>query len=211
MAFIVFEGLDGAGKTSLIHSLASVLKTRSLPFIQTREPGGTPLAEDVRQLLIRTNSETPVPRTELLLYAAGRAQHVDTVLLPAIKQNKWILCDRFTASSLAFQGGGRQLNIDAITWLNAYATQGLKPDLTVLLDLTVEQSRQRREKRNVSVNTQDDRFEQEAEDFHQRVRQSYLQLAAQNPLEWLVLDSSSAQDMLLNKLIAKLKEKHWLE
>ncbi len=210
MVFVAFEGLDGSGKTSLINALGVELKAQGLGFIRTREPGGTPLAEEIRTLLLRTEGEAPLPRTEFLLYAAGRAQHVETVIRPALKEKKWVLCDRFTASSVAFQNGGRGLDLQKINWLNEYATDGLRPHVTVLLDLTVEESRKRRDGRNVKNSSEDDRFEREASEFHERVRQSYLRQASENKDGWIVLDSSQSPETLATALLQKLKEKKWL-
>lgn len=211
MAFVAFEGLDGSGKTSLIKALSSELKNQGLGFILSREPGGTPLAEEIRTLLLRTEGEAPISRAELLLYEAGRAQHVEKVIRPALMQKKWVLCDRFTASSVAFQCGGRNLDLQKVTWLNDYATDGLYPDITVLLDLTVEESRKRRDGRNKNSNTEDDRFEKEAADFHERVRQSYLKQAKENKNSWIILDSSQPTDKMSAQLLNTLREKKWLE
>ncbi len=210
MAFIVFEGLDGSGKTSLIQGLVRALEASGTSVITTREPGGTPLAEEIRELLIRTTGEAPHPRTELLLYEAGRAQHVENTIKPALARKSWILCDRFTASSVAFQCGGRGISNTDVDWLNHYATAGLQPDLNVLLDLTVEESERRREGRNNATGSQNDRFESEAREFHERVRKSYLSQASGAPTRWLILDSAQKPEALLLALIAYLKEKKWL-
>src|SRR3954464_7993655 len=121
MAFLVFEGLDGSGKSTLIERLAEELKRRGLDLILTREPGGTPLAEDIRKILLRTDAEVPHARTELLLYEASRAQHVERVIKPALRDGRWVLCDRFTASSVSFQSFARKLPRTEIDWLNNYA------------------------------------------------------------------------------------------
>lgn len=209
MKFLAFEGLDGSGKSSLIKGLVEKLSQRNVQFITTREPGGTPLAEEIRAMLIRTDGESPTPRTEVLLYEAGRAQHVEAVIRPALKAGKWVITDRFSASTVAFQCGGRGLKVDEIAWLNSYATAGLEPDLNILLDLTVQESEKRREHRNVTTGSSNDRFEREARDFHERVRQSYLQQAQQNPKKWLILDSSQNTDILLQQLFADLKGRQW--
>lgn len=211
MPFIVFEGLDGAGKSSLIKALCLALEKQKISFITTREPGGTELAEEIRHLLIRTEKESPVPRTELLLYEASRAQHVEKVIRPALETQKWVICDRFTASTVAFQSGGRNIDSSAINWLNDFATNNLSPDLTVLLDLTVEESRKRLKGRTDATGVEHDRFEREADDFHNRVRESYLKQAQLNSNKWLVLDSSQPTQQLAEKLLLKLKEKKWLD
>lgn len=211
MAFLVFEGLDGSGKTSLIQGLADQLKVQGRSWITTREPGGTPLAEEIRHLLLRTENETPVPMTEVLLYEASRAQHVAKVIAPALAQKKWVLCDRFTASTVAFQCGGRGLDRKVIDQLNSIATIGVVPDLFVLLDLTVEESERRREGRKQATGVDDDRFEREAKDFHERVRQSYLAQAKENPKQWIVLNSSLPKEELLLALLKELKGRQWLD
>jgi dTMP kinase len=210
MAFIVFEGLDGAGKSTLIKGLEATLSAQRINFVTTREPGGTRLGDDLRQILLKTQGEIPSPKTELLLYEAGRAQHVDFVIRPALEKKSWVLCDRFTASSIAFQSGGRNLVQKDVEWLNNFATEKLCPDLTVLLDLTVEESQKRREKREIETNSHADRFEKEAADFHERVRKSYLALAKAEPAKWLVLDASAPRDVALQKMLDELRKKKWL-
>lgn len=147
MAFLVFEGLDGAGKSTLISGVENHLKALGQKVHLTREPGGTPLGEEIRQQLLRVEGDTPVPRAEMLLYEAARAQHVDRVIRPGLAEGKWILCDRFAPSTVAFQVGGRGLDRTAIDYLNSYATDGLLPDLVVLVDLPVEESLARMAKR----------------------------------------------------------------
>lgn len=204
MAFIVFEGLDGAGKSTLIKGLEKTLVTQGIKCLITREPGGTELGEEIRQMLLRLKGAAPLPRTELLLYEAGRAQHVDAVIRPALENNTWVLCDRYAASSIAFQSGGRGIDRAHVEQLNAYATGGLKPELTVLLDLPVEESEHRRSGREA------DRFESEARDFHERVRHTYLQLAKEKPAEWLVINASRAPEASLEQLLGELRRRTWL-
>ncbi|MCM2280729.1 MAG: dTMP kinase, partial [Bdellovibrionaceae bacterium] len=162
MAFLVFEGLDGSGKSTLIERLADELKRRGQDLVLTREPGGTPLAEDIRRLLLRTDGEVPCARTEILLYEASRAQHVARIIRPALERGQWVLCDRFDASTVSFQSFARQLDRQEVDWLNAYAIAGTNVDLYVLLDLSVEESFKRRHGRNQGQGTEDDRFEREA-------------------------------------------------
>jgi dTMP kinase len=210
MKFIAFEGLDGSGKSSLIQGLVEALKSRSQPFVTTREPGGTPLAEELRELIIRTTHEAPVPRCELLLYQAGRAQHVEKLIRPALQEGKWVLSDRFAASSVAFQSGGRSIPQSDVDWLNHYATGGLQPDLYVLLDLPVEESEKRRLARTSATGQQLDRFEKEASEFHERVRQKYLEIAKRNSSQWLVLSSTEPTEELKNKFLNHLRNLKWL-
>lgn len=202
--FIVFEGLDGAGKSSIIKRLESALVTQGIRHVSTREPGGTHLGEEVRQILLRCEGENPSLKTELLLYEAARAQHVDLVIKPALSSQKWVICDRFTASSLAFQSGGRGIARSEVEWLNHFATSGLTADLTVLLDLDVLESERRRKGR------EKDRLEKEESDFHQRVRDYYLKLARESKDHWLVLDSKQSPEISFDRLMQALRQKKWL-
>lgn len=206
MPFLAFEGLDGSGKSTLIKGLTTELETRRIAHVLTREPGGTALGDEIRQLLLRVQGEAPVQRAEALLYQASRAQHVEQLIRPALKAGKWVLSDRFDASSVAFQAGGREIQRAQIDWLNDFATAGVKPDLNILLDLTVEESARRLRARGEAA----DRLESEAEEFHQKVRATYLELARQNPSRWLVLSAADRPDKILQDLLATLKERRWL-
>lgn len=206
MRFLAFEGLDGSGKSTLINGLRAEFEKRSIGFVLTREPGGTELGDEIRELLLRVKGEAPIPRAEALLYQAGRAQHVERLIRPALAEKKWVLSDRYAASSVAFQAGGRAINRMQIDWLNDFATGGLQPDLYVLLDLTVEESLRRLEKRGQEA----DRFEREQKKFHESVRQTYLSLAKERPQSWLVLSASDKSEDLLAQLLKTLQEKKWL-
>ena len=210
MFFLAFEGLDGSGKSSLMTHLQNHLNTNNTKFIKTREPGGTQLGDQLRALILSKTGETPTPRTELLLYEASRSQHVDLVIKPAIENKLWVLCDRFTASSIAFQAGGRQISEDQVSWLNNFATSGLRPDLNILLDLSVEESQKRRQKRVLHNGEAEDRMESEAEAFHARVRTGFLQQAEKHPQDWLVLDAAKTQDELFQILLRELRGRKWL-
>ncbi|MFN7729142.1 MAG: dTMP kinase [Bdellovibrio sp.] len=210
MHFLVFEGLDGSGKSSLMKALEKELEGRALPFVRTREPGGTPLGDEIRELILRPSSSAPTARTELLLYEASRAQHVDQVIKPAIARGDWVLCDRFSASSIAFQAGGRQISADWVVRLNDFATDGLKPELTVLLDLSVEESRRRRNQRESTGGAVADRIESEADHFHERVRQAFLKQAEQDPSSWLVLNAAQPPEALLTVLMTEMRRRRWL-
>lgn len=207
MPLIVFEGLDGSGKSSLMAGFEKKLLEKSLQVVRTREPGGTPLGDEIRELILRTEGQAPTARTELLLYEASRAQHVDLVIMPHLRNNRWVLCDRFTASSIAFQAGGRDISEDWVEKLNEFATNGLNVDLTVLLDLSVEESRKRRHQRSAS---KEDRMESEADSFHEKVRQSFLLQARKDSDKWLVLDAGCSIDNLLEQLMAHLLKLKWL-
>lgn len=211
MPLVVFEGLDGSGKSTLMEALETELKSKGLPTLRTREPGGTNLGDEIREIILRKTGPVPTPRAELLLYEASRAQHVDEVISPAVKHGTWVLCDRFTASSVAFQAGGRQIDEDSVERLNEFATGGLEVDLTVLLDLTVEESRRRRQERGSSrAGDTEDRIESEADSFHQRVRESFLAQAARNTDHWLVLDAALSPQQLVQKLLEHLRSLKWL-
>jgi dTMP kinase len=206
MPFLAFEGLDGSGKSTLINGLKTEFEQRHLEYVLTREPGGSPLGDEIRQMLLRVKGDTPVARAEALLYQAGRAQHVEKLIKPALNAGKWVLSDRFDASSIAFQAGGRALSREQVEWLNDFSTGGCKPDLYILLDLTVEESLKRLERRGEET----DRFEREAKEFHQRVRDEYLALAKAQPAKWLVMSAAESPKALLNRLLQTLKDRQWL-
>lgn len=211
MAFIVFEGLDGSGKSSLMRALEAELTRQGIAFYHTREPGGTPLGEEIRTLILRRQEGTaPVPRTELLLYEASRSQHVDEIIRPKLAQKIWVLCDRFSASSVAFQAGGRAIAENDVVMLNHFATAGLKADLTVLLDLSVEESRRRQQHRHQKTGEGADRMEAEKDSFHENVRESFLRQAKADSASWLILDARASTEEMLQILLLKLREKKWL-
>lgn len=207
MSFIVFEGLDGSGKSSLMAALEKELAQKSISFIKTREPGGTPLGDEIRNMILRKEGPAPTARTELLLYEASRSQHVDQIIKPALNKGTWVLCDRFTASSIAFQSGGREISEKQVEALNDFATAGVEPVLTILLDLSVEESRRRRLGRGENNGETEDRIESEADSFHEKVRQSFLKQAASNPSKWIVLDARKTPAELAELLMQELKIK----
>ena len=207
MRFLAFEGLDGSGKSTLIHGLKKEMEGRGLSLVLTREPGGTALGDEIRELLLRVRGDTPVKRAEALLYQAGRAQHVEQLIKPALAAGQWVLSDRFDASSVAFQAGGRAISREEIDWLNRFSTGGLTPDLNILLDLSTEESARRLNSRGQPA----DRFEREAQDFHEKVRSAYLALAKERPASWLILSAAEKPDVILQKLILALKDRKWLD
>lgn len=209
MKFIVFEGLDGAGKSTLMRGLSHFLTHERINYIHTREPGGTPLSEEIRDIILRVDPKTaPVPRAELLLYEASRAQHVEQLIKPALKNGTWVLCDRFSASSTVFQGVARNLGINTVEWLNDFATESLKPDLTVLLDLSVEESLKRKQAKAQHNGETLDRMEQESADFHTKVREGFLKLASEQP-NWLVLDAAKDSLKLVSELTSHIRALDW--
>ncbi|MDD5082480.1 MAG: dTMP kinase [Dehalococcoidales bacterium] len=186
--FITFEGGEGSGKSFQARKLTKRLQELALPVVLTYEPGGTPLGNKIRLWLKRVDKFEVSPLTELMLFDASRAQLVNQVIKPNLEMGKIVICDRYTDSTLAYQGYGRGLNLEMISTINNAATLGLIPDLTVLLDIAVEAGLARKK------NRKQDRFEREALAFHQRVREGYLKLAAEEPQRWLVVDTSQSKE-----------------
>jgi len=183
--FITLEGGEGVGKSTNLAVVTQWLQQRKIDFIVTREPGGTPLAEQIRQLLLAPREEQVSERAELLLMFAARAQHIATIIEPALAAGRWVLCDRFTDATHAYQGGGRSVSTALINQLQDIVHAELTPDLTLLLDLPVEEGMARAGQRGAL-----DRFEQEELSFFNRVRQRYLELAAEQPQRFRVIDAS---------------------
>jgi len=187
--FITFEGPEGSGKSTHIKLLKAYLEERGIEVVLTREPGGTPLGEEIRKILQHDHSEPPVPSAEVLLFLASRAQHVERLIRPALQQGKWVLCDRFADSTFAYQGYGRGFDMASLRAVNAFAVSGLQPDLTVLLDVTPQTSRERLAVRQASTATTPDRIEREAAAFHERVRNGFLALAKEEPDRIVVINT----------------------
>ncbi|MFN3884167.1 MAG: dTMP kinase [Rhodocyclaceae bacterium] len=183
--FITLEGIDGAGKSTHLAWLVEFLRGRGLSVVQTREPGGTPLGEKLRELLL---SEPMHLETEALLMFAARREHLERVIWPALDRGQWVVCDRFTDASFAYQGGGRGLSLDKLRQLETWVQGGFQPDLTLLFDLPVEVAMQRMN----GAARQLDRFEREKIDFHERVRAAYLARARQMPERIKVIDAQSS-------------------
>ena len=185
--FITFEGPEGSGKSTQIRMLYERLHACGLPTLLTREPGGTPTGEAIRRLLQHDVADADMAhRTEVLLFCASRAQIVEQVIRPALGQGSWVLCDRFTDSTLAYQGYGRGFALEDLRALNRFATGGLVPDLTVLLDIPVDESF----RRIASRTSETDRIERTERVFHERLRTGYLELAAAEPARFRVLSSA---------------------
>ncbi|WP_211878929.1 dTMP kinase [Pseudarthrobacter albicanus] len=181
--FIAFEGGDGAGKSTQAAELAGALESRGLTVLRTREPGGTPIGEILRSLVLDHGHGHIDAHTEALIFAASRAAHASQVIRPALQRGEIVLTDRYIDSSVAYQGAGRDLGTDAVRDLNEWATAGLQPDLTVLLDVDPALGRRRR----TAGEAAEDRLESEADDFHTRIRAAFLDLAAARPETYLVL------------------------
>jgi dTMP kinase len=200
--FITVEGIEGAGKSTLLQGLADALRARGIQVCATREPGGTPLAEDIRNLVLARRAEGMPAATELLLMFAARASHVTQRIAPSLARGEWVLCDRFTDASRAYQGGGRGMDPAQIESLARVAHPGLAPDLTLLLDLPPEAGLSRAHQRG----TGGDRFEDEALAFFTRVRARYLALAAAEPQRFRVLDATLPAAQLLEQALAQLPD-----
>jgi dTMP kinase len=183
--FITIEGIEGAGKSTQLEFIQQHLCHRGVEVVRTREPGGTPLAESIRELLLAPREEPVAELAELLLMFAARAQHIERRIKPALERGAWVVCDRFTDATYAYQGGGRGLDLAPIAQLERLVQGELRPDLTLLLDLPPRQGMARARGRGAP-----DRFEAEAEEFFQRVRQCYLQRAAAEPQRFVVIDAT---------------------
>jgi len=199
--FITFEGIDGAGKSSQHAWAVAHLREKGFEVVSTREPGGTPLGEKLRGLLL---SEPMHLETEALLMFAARREHIETVIRPALTRGAWVLSDRFTDASFAYQGGGRGLSLNKLRqledWVQGEGAHSLQPDRTFIFDLSVSEAQQRQQKRTGDTQVGADRFEQEKLDFHERVRAAYLERAREFPQRICVVDAR--QSMLeINKLL----------
>jgi len=197
--FITLEGGEGAGKSTNLEYLSTRLQAAGVNVRHTREPGGTPLGEKLRELLLNPDHTGMHSDTELLLMFAARAQHLHELILPALARGEWVICDRFTDATYAYQGGGRGIDVQRIALLEDWVQQGLQPDTTLLFDLPVAQGLERAGKRGAL-----DRFEQEQQDFFEQVRAAYLERAAQNPGRFRIVDAGrelAAVQQQLNDII----------
>lgn len=188
--FVVFEGPEGGGKTLQAGLLADSLGNAGFDVVQTREPGGTRVGNQIRSILLGLADYTMLPETEVLLLAAARAQHVREVIRPALDRGAWVICDRFVDSTYAYQGGGSGLDLRPIRAIQAFATEGLEPDVRILLDVPVTTGLQRRYADPESVN----RIDLADSTYHQRVRDAYLALAEESPDDWIVIDAQGPPD-----------------
>ncbi|MBT2749251.1 MULTISPECIES: dTMP kinase [unclassified Lysobacter] len=196
---ITLEGGEGAGKSTVLAALRGALEAAGIEAVYTREPGGTPLAEQIRGLMLDTHHEAAVAETELLLAFAARAQHVRATILPALQRGAWVVSDRFTDASYAYQGAGRGLDLDFIADLERRVV-GIRPALTLLLDVPVEVGLQRMRGRGAA-----DRIEGERNDFFERVRQGYRDRAAAEPQRFEVIDASQPADAVAAQAVARLR------
>ncbi len=197
--FITFEGLDGCGKSTQLEKLAGILRAQGLTVVVTREPGGTATGEKIRRLLLDTATDGLSPMAELALMFASRAQHITEVIQPALAEGRVVLCDRFTDSTEAYQGGGRKLGSEPVLALHRILCHGLQPDLTILMDSDVAASVERARRRNKAdagtngrAKHDENRFEQESRAFFARVRSAYLAIAAREPQRVVLVDARGA-------------------
>jgi dTMP kinase len=194
---ITFEGIDGCGKTTQLRMLERILTSRSIPFVSTREPGGTELGKMIRAALLNVSRHSVDPLAELLLYAADRAQHVREFIVPHLERGALVLSDRFYDATTAYQGYGRGFDLALIKQLNELATGGLKPDLTLFFDIDVATGLERIHRRGgdaagSAVETEADRLDREPQEFHERVRQGYLEMIQQEPNRFRVIPASGS-------------------
>ena len=200
--FIAFEGGDGAGKSTQAEKLTAALEAAGRTVVRTREPGGTPVGEQLRSLVLEHGNGEIDARTEALIFAASRAAHVAQVIRPAVERGDVVVCDRFIDSSVAYQGSGRSLGTEEVRQLNVWATEGFSPDVTVLLDVDPEQGRMRRTANDAA----EDRMESEPDAFHLRIRRTFLEQAANDPARYLVLDAGRPVDELAGTILARVME-----
>lgn len=192
--FITFEGGEGCGKSTQVKRLKEALEREGVQVLLTREPGGTWLSEEIRRLIKDQDEDAPCDRSELLLFLAARAQLVRNVIRPALEAGTWVVSDRFSDSTLAYQGYGRGMSLDFIASANDFACEGLKPDLTLLLDVTPETARARMHRREAATNISADRIELAGDDFHARLRKGFSELAKAEPWRILTIDANGTVD-----------------
>ncbi len=201
--FITFEGIEGSGKTTQAKMLYDHLRKQNIDCLLTREPGGTRISEKIRELILDCENVDMFPKTELLLYLASRSQHVEEVIRPALSANKVVISDRFSDATLAYQGAGRCLPMETVKQLNELATESLTPDITFLLDVPVKEGLKRVQRT--------DRIELEEEEFHDRVREEYLNIAARELERVTLLDGEKSKERIHSEVVevveASMKER----
>lgn len=199
--FVTFEGGEAAGKTTQIALLAERLTSCGHSSLVTREPGGTPLGEELRNLLkFHEAGKNMFPEAELLLFAASRAQHAREIITPALQSGKTVLCDRYYDSTTAYQGAARRLDPEQVAWINSFAVGACRPDVTIYLDLAPEKARERMALRNQGFTAQTDRMETEPLDFYRKIRECYLQIAQEQPTRFHVIDGDHPVGKIENEI-----------
>lgn len=203
--FITIEGPEGSGKSTAVATVIEQLTKRGFDVLKTREPGGTPISEQIRNVILDKNNTTMDGRTEALLYAAARRQHLVETVWPAVKQGKVVICDRYIDSSLAYQGGARGLGVDNIININMFATDNTWPDLTLLFDIDPKLGLERI---SINKNREVNRLDLEALDFHNKVRQTFLDLSKRYPERFVIIDASKSREEVaqdaLNAILSRL-------
>ncbi len=215
--FITIEGLDGCGKSTQLNRLAGALRDENIDVIVTREPGGTVIGEKIRSVLLDSGTSGLSSWAELALMFASRAQQIDELILPALQAGKFVLCDRFTDSSEAYQGGGRRLGSAAVLDLHRVLCRGLQPDFTILMDSDVAASVARARKRNLErirrvadsgiAEADENRFEQESRAFFERVREAYLQIARREPERVFLVDARRPPEVVFPEILAEVRRR----
>ena len=206
--FLTIEGIEGVGKTTQVARLSAALEQRGIAHVVTREPGGTPLAERIRDIVLHAGGEPLPPTAELLLMFAARAVHLANHIEPHLRAGRWVVCDRFTDATYAYQGGGRRLDLAPIALLETLVQGARRPDLTVLLDAPIEQALQRARQRNAGPVT--DRFENERVEFFDRVQRAYRGRAAAEPGRMVTVDAAQSADAVAARILGLLKERSWI-
>jgi len=199
--FITLEGIEGAGKSTVVDFIEDFLTKEGHDVIKTREPGGTVIGEQIREILLKNENYTLTYDTELLLVFSARAQHIQEVILPALSSGKTILCDRFTDASYAYQGGGRGIDASRINLLEKWVQEDLRPNLTLLFDLDVSIGMQRTKKRSGT-----DRFEREEINFFEKIRNTYLERAKNEPQRFRIINSASSLENVKEQIVTILKD-----
>ena len=189
--FITLEGPEGSGKTTAVEAAVKALEEKGYQIVRTREPGGTPIAEQIRNVILDKANTNMDPRTEALLYAASRRQHLVEKVWPALKEGKIVICDRYLDSSLAYQGGARGLGVENILNVNLFATENTWPDLTLLFDITPEEGLRRI---SANANREVNRLDLEKLEFHHKVRDTFLELAKRYPDRFVIIDASKSRE-----------------
>jgi dTMP kinase len=205
--FITFEGPEGSGKSTQIQRVGAWLRDKGRECVVTKEPGGTPISDRIRAILLDSAATGMDAMTELLLYAASRRQHVVEVIRPAVQRGTPVFCDRYTDATLAYQGYGRLLDLDRLQTLNQWATDGVKPDLTLLFDLDEEAGLARAHARNAGMDVDEGRFELEDLRFHRRVREGYLALAAAEPQRFAIIDAGGNIEEVFARTLETLRNR----
>jgi dTMP kinase len=213
--FITFEGLDGVGKSTQLKNLAASLRRRSIEVVTTPEPGGTALGQKLRAVLLSSRTAGLSPLAELALMFADRAQHIDELILPSLNRGQWVLCDRFTDSSEAYQGGGRRLGSEAVRQLHHALCHDLQPDLTILMLGDPVASLKRARRRNVAQSKKrqrgdENRFEQESREFHDRVLHAYLAIAAREPQRVIKIEARHPVAEVHLEIVRRVEKKFGL-